>query len=70
MYIKYLHLIVCPFHKVVEKSEKNGNAPNDLRLILNPYQSKIPCLYYMPSSDEQMSVRFALRPAIFKTQSC
>ena len=45
---------------------KNGSAPNDPKLNLNTWQSKVPCMHEILTPEAQILLRFALRPAVSK----
>ncbi len=50
----------------LSKSGKIINAPNDIKLTEH-LTVKVPCIHKVITHEAQIMVRFALRPAVFKT---
>ncbi len=48
------------------QGRQNGNAPNDPKLNLNTWQSKVPFIHEILTHEAQILVRFTLRPAVWK----
>ena len=62
-----------PFHSMAGRFWVTGHfeisAPNDPQMTLYPRRSKIPQIHITTTSKSQISLRFALRPAIFELQA-
>ena len=49
---------------------KIGNTPNDPQNYLKHLTSQVSCIHWIFIPEAQISIRFALQPAIFKVQDC
>ena len=63
---QFVSIYVAPFSRY--RFFENRNAHNDTRMTFITEASKVPCVHWICTSEAQISIRFALRPAVFEIQ--
>ncbi len=75
LYTVNTHPTISPFYLTTShlrdtRLSKIGNAPNDPRMTLNTSVVTVPCIHWIPTPKTQISIHFALWPAMFEMQGC